>query len=207
MGNHPNWILLLYLNIVYGLRDLIEPGSNIELVSSDGFARSKFKAVLLSKAGSIRSRKPYKSSLLLTIYFASMKRRICEMKARKTEKLINNYITPFIDGYCTKGTLVFTVPINYILRGFSFDHVEGMENKLAIRAFAMLLYTHIDYIAYDYLIPVTVDKCGVKNIVLGNFIGNDCWTFEENELTQTMSILLERIKLIDQYWLSHSNTE
>ena len=117
------------------------------------------------------------------------------MKARETEKLIRRFISPVMNSYIVKGRSLYSIPIQYVLRGFDFGYAEGKSETFIINAFVMYLYRHETGEYFDYSLPVTITKPDVQDIISGRKRGGNRWVFDEKTLPDIMpSILTKNIR-------------
>ncbi len=72
------------------------------------------------------------------------------MKASRLKPLFQQYLMPILPGFAFKGSLIYSDPLEYLLRGFSFD--SAAHNKDGVRGyyFVQPLYVPKPYIYYTY---------------------------------------------------------
>lgn len=73
-----------------------------------------------------------------------------EMRTAQLMKLVKKYIQPHFTGFCIKRSLLYAVPVDWVLRGFDFQPSWLDPEAFTVNVFAQPLYVPRDHIVLGY---------------------------------------------------------
>ncbi len=101
------------------------------------------------------------------------------MKVSQWKSLVNNYLLPHLPDFTFKGSLLYAEPVEWLLRGFSFEPSAWDRSSFYLWAFIQPLYVPSDHVYYLF---------GKR---LGSGLG---LRFEEEKRQESMTDLLTCIQ-------------